>query len=216
MDLLRDFIDILLHLDAHLGQVIAEYGSWTYGILAAIVFCETGLVVTPFLPGDSLLFAAGTFAGLGSLDPVLVGGLLILAAVVGDSTNYWVGRYIGPRAFSGSIRFLKQEYLEQTHAFYARHGRKTVILARFLPIIRTFAPFVAGVGAMPYPRFLAMSVAGSICWVGLFVSAGYFFGNLPIVRENFTLVVMGIIVISVAPMGLQLLRKFMERRRQPE
>jgi len=191
MDLLRDFIDILLHLDAHLGQVIAEYGSWTYGILAAIVFCETGLVVTPFLPGDSLLFAAGTFAGLGSLDPVLVGGLLILAAVVGDSTNYWVGRYIGPRAFSGSIRFLKQEYLEQTHAFYARHGRKTVILARFLPIIRTFAPFVAGVGAMPYPRFLAMSVAGSICWVGLFVSAGYFFGNLPIVRENFTLVVMG-------------------------
>jgi membrane-associated protein len=216
MDLLRDFIDILLHLDAHLGQVIADYGSWTYGILAAIIFCETGLVVTPFLPGDSLLFAAGTFAGLGSLDPVLLGGLLILAAVVGDSTNYWVGRYIGPRAFSGNIRFLKQEYLEQTQAFYARHGRKTVILARFLPIIRTFAPFVAGVGAMPYPRFLAMSITGSLCWVGLFVSAGYFFGNLPFVRENFTLVVMGIILVSVAPMGLQFLRKFMERRRRPE
>ncbi|TFG48879.1 MAG: hypothetical protein E4H38_05775, partial [Gemmatimonadales bacterium] len=128
MDLLRDFVDILLHLDTHLGQIIAEYGSWTYGILAAIIFCETGLVVTPFLPGDSLLFAAGAFAGIGSLDPILLGGLLVLAAVVGDSTNYWVGRYIGPRAFSGTIRFLKQDYLEQTHAFYARHGRKTVIL----------------------------------------------------------------------------------------
>lgn len=216
MDLLRHFIDIMLHLDTHLGQVIADYGTWTYGILAAIVFCETGLVVTPFLPGDSLLFAAGTFAGLGSLDPILVGGLLILAATLGDSTNYWVGRYIGPRAFSGTIRFLKQEYLEQTQAFYAKHGRKTVILARFLPIFRTFAPFVAGVGEMPYPRFLAMSIAGSLCWVGLFVSAGYFFGNLPFVRQNFTLVVMGIILISVAPMGLQFLRKLLERRRQPE
>jgi membrane-associated protein len=216
MDLLRDFIDILLHLDAHLGQVIADYGSWTYGILAAIIFCETGLVITPFLPGDSLLFAAGAFAGLGSLDPLLLGSLLILAATVGDSTNYWVGRYIGPRAFSGTVRFLKQEYLEQTQAFYAKHGRKTVILARFLPIVRTFAPFVAGVGAMPYPRFLAMSITGSICWVGIFVSAGYFFGNLPFVRQNFTLVVMGIILVSLVPMGLQFLRKLMEGRRQPE
>jgi membrane-associated protein len=216
MDLLRDFMDILLHLDAHLGQVIADYGSWTYGILAAIIFCETGLVITPFLPGDSLLFAAGAFAGLGSLDPLLLGGLLILAAIVGDSTNYWVGRYIGPKAFSGTVRFLKQEYLEQTQAFYAKHGRKTVILARFLPIVRTFAPFVAGVGAMPYPRFLAMSITGSICWVGIFVSAGYFFGNLPVVRQNFTLVVMGIIVVSLVPMGLQFLRKLMEGRRQPE
>jgi membrane-associated protein len=216
MDLLRDFIDILLHLDAHLGQVIADYGSWTYGILAAIIFCETGLVITPFLPGDSLLFAAGAFAGLGSLDPLLLGSLLILAATVGDSTNYWVGRYIGPRAFSGTVRFLKQEYLEQTQAFYAKHGRKTVILARFLPIVRTFAPFVAGVGAMPYPRFLAMSITGSICWVGIFVSAGYFFGNLPFVRQNFTLVVMGIILVSLVPMGLQFLRKLLEARRQPE
>ena len=216
MDLLRDFIDILLHLDAHLGQVIADYGRWTYGILAAIIFCETGLVITPFLPGDSLLFAAGAFAGLGSLDPLLLGGLLILAAIVGDSTNYWVGRYIGPRAFSGTVRFLKQEYLEQTQAFYAKHGRKTVILARFLPIVRTFAPFVAGVGEMPYPRFLAMSITGSICWVGIFVSAGYFFGNLPVVRQNFTLVVMGIILVSLLPMGLQFLRKFLEGRRQSE
>jgi membrane-associated protein len=216
MDLLRDFIDIFLHLDTHLGQVITEYGSWTYGILAGIIFCETGLVVTPFLPGDSLLFAAGAFAGIGSLDPIVVGSLLVTAAVLGDSTNYWVGRFIGPRAFSGTIRFLKQEYLDQTHAFYARHGRKTVILARFLPIIRTFAPFVAGVGEMPYARFLAMSVAGSLCWVGLFVSAGYFFGNLPFVRQNFTLVVMGIILVSVAPMGLQFLRGLLKRRRQPE
>jgi membrane-associated protein len=215
MDLLRDFIDIFLHLDAHLGRVIAEYGTWTYGILAAIIFCETGLVVTPFLPGDSLLFAAGAFAGLGSLDPILVGGVLFSASVLGDSTNYWIGRYIGPRAFSGTIRFLKQDYLDQTRAFYSRHGRKTVILARFLPIIRTFAPFVAGVGEMPYGRFLGMSVTGSVCWVGLFVSAGYFFGNLQFVRENFTLVVMGIILVSVAPMGIQFLRTFMARRRQP-
>jgi len=215
MDLLRDFIDIFLHLDAHLGRVIAEYGTWTYGILAAIIFCETGLVVTPFLPGDSLLFAAGAFAGLGSLDPLVVGGLLFSASVLGDSTNYWIGRFIGQRAFSGTIRFLKQEYLEQTRAFYARHGRKTVILARFLPIIRTFAPFVAGVGGMPYSRFLSMSLVGSLCWVGVFVSAGYFFGNLPFVRENFTMVVMGIILVSVAPMAVQYLRNFLDRRRQP-
>jgi membrane-associated protein len=214
MDLVRDFIDIFLHLDAHLGRVISEYGTWTYGILAAIIFCETGLVVTPFLPGDSLLFAAGAFAGLGSLDPLVVGGVLFSASAVGDSTNYWIGRFIGPRAFSGTIRFLKQDYLDQTRAFYSRHGRKTVILARFLPIVRTFAPFVAGVGEMPYARFLTMSLVGSVLWVGLFVSAGYFFGNLPFVRQNFTMVVMGIILISVAPMGVQFLRNLMERRRQ--
>lgn len=215
MDLLRDFVDIFLHLDAHLGKVIAEYGGWTYAILATIVFCETGLVVTPFLPGDSLLFAAGAFAGLGSLDPLMVGGILFSASALGDSTNYWIGRFIGPRAFSGTIRFLKQDYLDQTRAFYARHGRKTVILARFLPIVRTFAPFVAGVGEMPYGRFLAMSLVGSFVWVGLFVSAGYFFGNLPFVRQNFTMVVMGIILVSVAPMGVQFLRNFMRQRRQP-
>jgi membrane-associated protein len=215
MELLRDFVDILLHLDTHLGQVIAEYGAWTYGILFTIVFCETGLVITPFLPGDSLLFAAGTFAGLGSLDPVLLAGLLFMASAIGDTTNYWVGRYIGPRAFSGTIRLLKQEYLEQTQAFYARHGRKTIVLARFLPIVRTFAPFVAGVSAMPYPRFLAMSLLGGAAWVGIFVGAGYFFGNLPVVRENFTLVVMGIILISVAPMALQFMRRHLLARRQP-
>lgn len=204
MELLKDFIDLFLHLDRHLSDLIAQYGTWSYAILFLIVFCETGLVVTPFLPGDSLLFAAGAFAGLGALRPGPLFLLLMSASILGDSVNYWVGRYVGPRAFSGSIRFLKQEYLDKTRAFYDRHGRKTVILARFLPIIRTFAPFVAGVGEMPYARFLANSVIGSVAWVGLFVGAGYFFGNLPIVRDNFTLVVMGIIAVSLLPMLIEL------------
>ncbi len=206
MELLKDFIDLFLHLDTHLSELIATYGTWTYGILFLIVFCETGLVVTPFLPGDSLLFAAGTFAGMGSLNPGLLFLLLFAASTLGDSTNYWIGRYIGPRAFSGNIRFLKREYLDKTHAFYERHGRKTVILARFLPIIRTFAPFVAGVGAMPYPRFLGMSLAGGAAWVGLFVGAGYFFGGLPVVREHFSVVVMGIIAVSLLPIGIEWLK----------
>jgi membrane-associated protein len=204
MELLKTFIDLFLHLDSHLSELIATYGAWTYGILFGIIFCETGLVVTPFLPGDSLLFAAGTFAGMGSLRPGVLFLLLFAASALGDSTNYWVGRYIGPRAFSGTIRFLKQEYLDRTRAFYARHGRKTVILARFLPIIRTFAPFVAGVGEMPYPRFLAFSLAGSAAWVGLFVGTGYFFGNLPVVRQHFSVVVMGIIAVSLLPMAAEI------------
>lgn len=214
MELLKDFIDLFLHLDQHLSELIAAYGTWTYAILFLIIFCETGLVITPFLPGDSLLFAAGTFAGMGSLNPWLLGALLFSASVLGDSTNYWIGRYIGPRAFSGNIRFLKQEYLDKTHAFYERHGRKTVFLARFLPIVRTFAPFVAGVGAMSYPRFLAMSLAGSLCWIGLFVSSGYFFGNLPVVREHFSVVVMAIIAISLLPMGIELLRGWLAGRKR--
>ena len=203
MELLKDFVDLFLHLDTHLSELIAAYGTWTYAILFLIIFCETGLVVTPFLPGDSLLFAAGTFAGMGDLHPGLLFLLLFTASVLGDSTNYWVGRYIGPRAFSGNIRFLKREYLDKTHDFYDRHGRKTVILARFLPIIRTFAPFVAGVGQMPYSRFVSMSLAGSAAWVGLFVGAGYFFGNLQVVREHFSLVVMGIIAISLLPIAIE-------------
>lgn len=213
MELLKDFIDLFLHLDQHLSRVIAVYGTWTYGILFLIIFCETGLVVTPFLPGDSLLFAAGTFAGMGSLNPLLLGLLLFAASALGDSTNYWIGRFVGPRAFSGNFRLLKKEYLDKTHAFYERHGRKTVFLARFLPIVRTFAPFVAGVGAMSYPRFLAMSLSGSLCWVGLFVGAGYFFGNLRVVRENFTLVVMGIIAISLLPMAIEFARTWAAARR---
>ena len=212
MDLLKSLLDLFLHLDTHLAELIAQYGSWTYGILFLIIFCETGLVVTPFLPGDSLLFAAGTFAGMRALHPAFLGLVLATASVLGDSTNYLVGRFIGPRAFGGEIRFLKLEYLERTRQFYARHGRKTIILARFLPILRTFAPFVAGVGQMPYARFLAFSVAGSVAWVGLFVGTGYFFGNLAPVREHFSLVVMGIIGISLLPMAIEVLKGWLARR----
>lgn len=213
MEFIKDFVDLFLHLDRHLSELIAQYGTSTYAILFLIVFCETGLVVTPFLPGDSLLFAAGTFAGMGSLHPGLLFLLLFSASVLGDSTNYWVGRYIGPRAFSGNVRFLKREYLDKTREFYARHGAQTVIVARFLPIIRTFAPFVAGVGQMPYARFLTMSLIGSSAWVGLFVGAGYFFGNLPVVRQNFSLVVMAIIGISLLPMAIEVLKGWRAARR---
>lgn len=213
MEFLRDLVDLFLHLDQHLNQLIAQYGTSTYAILFLIIFCETGLVVTPFLPGDSLLFAAGTFAGMGSLNPVVLFAVLFSASVLGDSTNYWIGRYVGPRAFGGNVRFLKREYLEQTRGFYHRHGGKTVILARFLPIVRTFAPFVAGVGQMVYGRFLAMSLIGSAGWVGLFVGVGYYFGNLQVVRENFSLVVMAIIGISVVPMAIEILRGWFASRR---
>jgi len=212
MDLLPRIIDLFLHLDTHLGQLISQYGTWTHLILFLIVFCETGLVVTPFLPGDSLLFAAGTFAALGALDLWLLVLLLIIAAIAGDTVNYWIGAYIGPRAFRGDIRFLRKEYLDRTHAFYEKHGGKTIILARFVPIIRTFAPFVAGVGAMSYPKFIVYNVAGAVLWVGLFVVGGYFFGNIPVVRENFTLVILAIIAISVLPIAVEALRA---RRSRP-
>jgi membrane-associated protein len=206
MDLLRSVIDLFLHLDQHLSRVIADYGVWTHLILFLIVFAETGLVVTPFLPGDSLLFAAGTFAALGSLDLWLLVVLLVAAAILGDTVNYWVGAWIGPRAFSGNVKFLRKDYLERTHAFYEKHGGKTVILARFVPIIRTFAPFVAGVGAMSYPKFITYNVIGAVLWVGLFVPAGYFFGNIPAVRKNFTLVIFAIIALSVVPIALEAIR----------
>ncbi|MDQ3137125.1 MAG: DedA family protein [Gemmatimonadota bacterium] len=206
MDLLKQFVDLFLHLDTHLSQVIAEYGTWTYLILFLIVFCETGLVVTPFLPGDSLLFAAGTFAALGQLDLWFMCLLLIAAAVLGDTVNYWVGATIGPRAFSGDFKFLKRQHLDRTRAFYERHGGKTIILARFVPIVRTFAPFVAGVGTMSYPHFLAYNVAGAVLWVGLLVPAGYFFGNIPVVRENFTIVILAIVALSVLPVAVEALR----------
>ena len=212
MDLLPRIIDLFLHLDQHLGQLISQYGTWTHLILFLIIFCETGLVVTPFLPGDSLLFAAGTFAALGALDLWVLVVLLIIAAIIGDTVNYWIGAYIGPRAFRGDIRFLRKEYLDRTHAFYEKHGGKTIILARFVPIIRTFAPFVAGVGAMSYPKFLTYNVVGAVLWVGLFVLGGYFFGNISVVRENFTLVILAIIAISVLPIVIEALRA---RRRRP-
>jgi membrane-associated protein len=206
MDLLKKFVDLFLHLDTHLSQVIAQYGTGTYLILFLIVFCETGLVVTPFLPGDSLLFAAGTFAALGQLDLWLMILLLAAAAVLGDTVNYWVGAAIGPRAFSGELRFLKKEHLDRTHAFYEKHGGKTIILARFVPIIRTFAPFVAGVGTMSYRHFLLYNITGAVLWVGLLVPAGYFFGNIPVVRENFTIVILAIVAISVMPVAVEALR----------
>jgi membrane-associated protein len=212
VDLLRNLIDLFVHLDQHLSRVISEYGIWTHLILFIIVFCETGLVVTPFLPGDSLLFAAGTFAALGALDVRLVLLMLIVAAIAGDTLNYWVGAYIGPRAFRGDVRFLRKEYLDRTHAFYEKHGGKTIILARFIPIIRTFAPFVAGVGAMSYPKFILYNVVGAVLWVMMFVLGGYFFGNIPTVRDNFSLVILAIVVISVFPIVLEALRA---RRSRP-
>jgi membrane-associated protein len=209
MDLVTYFIDLFLHLDKHLSVVIQTYGTWTYLLLFFIIFMETGFVVTPFLPGDSLLFAAGTFASpaLGSaLNIWVLYLLLILAAVVGDTANYWIGHFIGPRAFSGEVRFLKKEYLERTEAFYQKHGGKTIVLARFIPIIRTFAPFVAGVGKMSYPHFISYNVVGGIAWVSLFTWGGYFFGNLPFVKENFSFVVLAIIFLSVLPAIIEVLR----------
>ena len=212
MDFVRSVLDFFLHLDEHLNQIVTTYGVWTHLILFAIVFAETGLVVTPFLPGDSLLFAAGALAALGSLDLWLLVALLIGAAILGDSVNYWVGAWIGPRAFSGNVRFLRKDYLERTRAFYEKHGGKTIILARFVPIIRTFAPFVAGVGAMSYPRFIVYNIIGAVLWVGLFVPLGYFFGNMPTVKNNFSLVIFAIIGISVMPIAVEMFRA---RRSRP-
>ncbi len=207
MDLISNLVDFILHLDAHLNTIIQTYGMWTYVLLFFIIFLETGLVITPFLPGDSLLFAAGAFAALGSLNVLVLFGLLSLAAILGDTVNYWIGHYIGPRAFSGNVPFLKKEYLDRTHEFYERHGGKTIILARFIPIIRTFAPFVAGIGAMTYPKFFAYNIIGGVAWVALFTFGGYYFGNLPLVKENFTLVILAIIFISVMPGVIEFFRE---------
>lgn len=199
MELLQTFIDIFLHLDEKLGAVIQAYGGWTYLILFMIIFAETGFVVTPFLPGDSLLFVAGAFAATGSLEIKVLYILLFIAAILGDTVNYHVGRYLGPKVFARQMRFLNRESLERTHRFYEKHGGKTIIMARFIPIIRTFAPFVAGVGVMSYRRFIAYNLVGALLWVGIAITAGFFFGNLPAVRDNFTLVILAIIGISVAP-----------------
>ncbi len=206
MEFVQYVVDLFLHLDKHLDVIIQNYGAWTYLILLVIIFCETGLVVTPFLPGDSLLFAAGTFAARGALDVNLLFLLLTIAAVLGDTANYWIGAWIGPKAFSGKTRFLNQRHLQKTHEFYERHGGKTIILARFIPIIRTFAPFVAGIGAMNYPRFIAYNIVGGIAWVALFVYGGYAFGGLETVKHNFTLVILAIIGISVLPILVEFLR----------
>jgi membrane-associated protein len=199
MSLLTDAIDLFLHLDKHLNQVIGDYGGWTYLILFLIVFCETGLVVTPFLPGDSLLFAAGTIAAGGSLNPWWLIGLLVVAAVAGDAVNYAVGNYLGPKVLTQNRRLLRREHLERTQRFFQKYGGKTIIFARFVPIVRTFAPFMAGVGAMSYRRFAAYNVAGGVVWVVAFVLAGYYFAQYEVVKENFSLVILAIIGISAMP-----------------
>ncbi len=208
MELIKDLIDILLHLDKYLDSVIRNYGSLTYVLLFLIIFCETGLVVTPILPGDSLLFAVGAFAALGSIDLGLVITLLSIAAIAGDTVNYWIGRIVGRKVFTKEKSlFFNKEYLVRTNLFYQKYGGKTIIIARFIPIIRTFAPFVAGIGRMTYGRFIAYNVIGGIGWITAFVLAGYFFGNIPFVKNNFSLIILAIIFISALPLIIELLRK---------
>ncbi len=203
MDQISRVVDLFLHLDDHLQVILQTYGTWTYFVLFAIIFLETGVVVTPFLPGDSLLFVAGTFAATDALNVWVVFGLLFVAAVLGDTLNYWIGHRIGPRAFDGNNRFLKREHLERTEKFYEKHGGKTIVLARFVPIVRTFAPFVAGVGRMSYSHFIAYNIGGAFIWTSIFIFGGYFFGNLPIVRDNFHLLIPVIIILSVLPMIIE-------------
>jgi membrane-associated protein len=204
MEPIKHILDFFLHIDKHLLDVVQTYGVWTYGILFAVIFMETGLVVTPFLPGDSLIFAAGALAGAGALDVHRLIPLLIVAALTGDNLNYFIGRTLGPRVFRERSRFLKHEYLERTRDFYDKHGGKTLVLARFVPIVRTFAPFVAGIGRMRYVKFLGFSIAGGTLWVGLFGLLGFFFGGLPVVKENFSIAVLVIIFLSLTPMVIEL------------
>lgn len=209
MDLLRLIVDYVLHVDRHLAELISSFGPWFYVLMFLVIFCETGLVITPFLPGDSLLFALGAFAA--RPDGLNLGTLLLsltIAAIVGDSVNYWIGSLLGPRIFRGEkIRFLNPKHLEKTHEFYERYGGKTIILARFVPIVRTFAPFVAGMGRMTYRRFMAFNVIGGVVWIALFLIGGYAFGNVPVIKRNFTLVILGIIVVSILPAVFEFLRE---------
>ncbi len=207
MELIATFFDIVLHLDRHLQWLVSNYGVWIYLILFLIIFCETGLVVTPFLPGDSLLFVAGTVAATGGMDVHLLALLLIIAAILGDTVNYWVGHYLGPRVFhyENSI-WLNRRHLDRAHEFYERHGGKTIIIARFVPIIRTYAPFVAGMGSMTYRHFLSYNIGGAVLWVVSLLYAGFFFGNIPIIKQNLTLVIIGIIILSIMPGVVEYLR----------
>jgi membrane-associated protein len=204
MEQLKFLIDLFLHLNEYLSNIINQYGAWTYAILFVVIFMETGFVVTPFLPGDSLIFAAGTFAALGSLNIWALIGLLMVAAIGGDTVNYWIGHYLGDRAYN--IKWIKKEYLDRTHAFFEKHGGKTIFLARFVPIVRTFAPFVAGMGRMSYGYFFSYNVFGGIVWVLLFTLLGFFFGNIPFVQKNFEFVIIAIILISVIPAVLEALK----------
>ncbi|HFC09321.1 MAG TPA: DedA family protein [Chloroflexi bacterium] len=199
MNWLQFVIDVFLHLDKHLATVLQTFGGWTYALLFFTLFLETGFVVTPFLPGDSLLFAAGTFAALGDLNLALLFLVMASGAILGDTVNYWVGHFIGPRAFSGEIKYLKKEHLDRTHEFYEKYGGFAVVVGRFVPIVRTFVPFVAGIGTMTYSHFITYNVLGAVAWTGLFLGLGYFFGNIPVVKDNFSLVIIGIIAVSVLP-----------------
>ena len=206
MEFIKLVIDIFLHLDHYLGQIISTYGFWTYLLLFIAIFIETGLVVTPFLPGDSLLFAAGTFAAIGDLNVFLLYVLLAAAAILGDTANYWIGHFIGEKVYTTNSKLIKREYLEKTQAFYNKHGGKTIFLARFIPIIRTFAPFVAGVGRMRYGYFISYNIFGGLIWPAICIFSGYFFANVPFVRDHFSIVILAIIFISVIPVFVELIR----------
>ncbi len=207
MELIANFIDIFMHLDKHMSVVIQNYGVLTYAILFLIIFFETGFVVTPFLPGDSLLFAAGTFAAIGALDVTVLFVLLLSAAMLGNTTNYWIGYFLGPKVFrKENVRFLNKKHLERTHRFYEKYGGKTIIIARFVPIVRTFAPFVAGIGRMTYTRFISYDIFGGTTWIAVCLFSGYFFGNIPIVKQNFSIVILAIISISIMPGVIEFLR----------
>ncbi|MGZ6193199.1 MAG: DedA family protein [Syntrophales bacterium] len=207
MELIINFADFFVHLDRHLASIIQFFGSWTYFIFFLVIFCETGLVVTPFLPGDSLLFGLGTVAAMGVLQIEWLLILLAIAAVAGNTVNYAIGKFVGPKVFhKDNVRFLNKEYLGRTHDFYEKHGGKTIVIARFIPIIRTFAPFVAGIGKMSYLRFTIYNIVGSVAWVAIFILGGYYFGNLPAVRRNFTFVIFAIIVVSVLPVVIEFFR----------
>ena len=209
MDLIRTFVEVFLHIDKHLGDVIRDYGFWTYLILFLIIFCETGLVVTPFLPGDSLLFGAGALAAGAASDTLNIGLLFLIlacAAVAGDTANYFIGSFTGTQIFDKNIPFLKREYLDRTHRFYEKYGVKTIVLARFVPIVRTIAPFVAGVGRMHYSRFATFNIVGGVSWIAIFLFGGYVFGNIPVIKNNFSIVTVVIILISVVPIILEYVR----------
>jgi membrane-associated protein len=213
MEIITFFIDFIIHLDEHLHQIITTYGTWSYAILFLVIFLETGVVVTPFLPGDSLLFAAGAIASLGAFNPILLFVLLFIAAVIGDGLNYTIGNKIGERILASNTRWIKRAHIDKTEAFYEKHGGKTIVLARFIPIIRTFAPFVAGIGSMQYRKFAIFNVLGAFLWTSIFISLGYFFGNLPIVKDNFSTVIFGIIFVSFLPVFYEYGKGMMDRRR---
>jgi membrane-associated protein len=215
VEILKGLLDFILHLDKHLSPIIQQYGAWTYLLLFAIVFCETGLVVTPILPGDSLLFAAGAFAANGSLSIVVLVLSLVAAAILGDTANYWIGHFLGHRLINARRRIIKPEHLAYTHEFFEKYGGKTVIIARFVPIVRTFAPFVAGLGSMSYGRFMAYNAVGGAAWVLICTAAGYLFGNLPFVRKNFSVVVLAIIFVSLLPAVWEILQARKRARRPP-